>query len=120
MRSTKSLGERDKGVEGCLHGLGDAFGFADARHSYFLWGGSNSRTATNPRNSHDIRVGFSYTFMPQYLPSLEHCAVCMAGGVMALVAPKARKPLAAETLFAQVHSGLATIPDSRRSDTDIA
>jgi hypothetical protein len=39
---------------------------------------------------------------------------------MALVAPKARKPLAAETLFAQVHRGLATIPDSRRSDTDIA
>jgi len=32
MRSTKGIGQRDNGVEGLLHGLGDLFGFADVRH----------------------------------------------------------------------------------------
>jgi len=32
MRSTKGIGERDNGVEGCFHGLGDTFGFADGSH----------------------------------------------------------------------------------------
>lgn len=32
MRSTKGIGERDNGVKGGLHGLGDPFGLADVRH----------------------------------------------------------------------------------------
>ncbi len=39
---------------------------------------------------------------------------------MALVAPKGRKHLSADALFGLVRSGFATIPDDRRSDTDLS
>ena len=39
---------------------------------------------------------------------------------MAIVAPKGRKHLSADALFGLVRSGFATIPDDRRSDTDIS
>jgi hypothetical protein len=39
---------------------------------------------------------------------------------MAIVAPKGRKHLSADALFGLVRSSFATIPDDRRSDTDIA
>ena len=38
---------------------------------------------------------------------------------MAIVAPKGRKNLSADALFAQVRSGFATIPDARLGDGDI-
>jgi hypothetical protein len=39
---------------------------------------------------------------------------------MTIVAPKGRKHLSADALFRLVRSGFATLPDYRRSDTDIA
>jgi Transposase DDE domain len=39
---------------------------------------------------------------------------------MALVAPKGRKHLSADALFGLVRSGFATMPDDRRSDTDLS
>ncbi len=39
---------------------------------------------------------------------------------MAIVVPKGRKHLSADALFRLVRSGFATLPDDRRSDTDIA
>ena len=39
---------------------------------------------------------------------------------MSMVAPKGRKHLSADALFALVRSGFANIPDYRLSDTDIA
>jgi hypothetical protein len=39
---------------------------------------------------------------------------------MAMVAPKGRKHLSADALWRLVRSGCATLPDDRRSDTDIA
>ena len=36
MRSTKGISQRDNGVEGCFHGLGDTFGFGDSSHPDFL------------------------------------------------------------------------------------
>ena len=39
---------------------------------------------------------------------------------MALVAPRARKPLSADALFSVVRSGFAAVPDYRLSDTDIS
>ena len=44
----------------------------------------------------------------------------MSGVAMSLVAPKERKRLSADALFGLVRSGFATIPDYRRSETDIA
>ena len=40
--------------------------------------------------------------------------------LMSLVVPKERKHLSADALFGLVRSSFATIPDDRRSDTDIA
>ena len=42
------------------------------------------------------------------------------GVAMAIVAPKGRKYLSADALFGLVRRGVATIPDDRLSDTDIA
>ena len=39
---------------------------------------------------------------------------------MSIVAPKGRKHLSADALFAQVRSGFAKIPDYRLSDPDIS
>jgi hypothetical protein len=39
---------------------------------------------------------------------------------MSIVAPRGRKSLSADALFNLVRSGLATIPDSRPSETDIS
>src|SRR5712692_1653496 len=39
---------------------------------------------------------------------------------MSIVVPKGRKHLSADALFRLVRSGFATLPDDRRSDTDIA
>jgi len=36
MRCGCEIDERDNGVESCLHGFEDAFGFAEARHPCFL------------------------------------------------------------------------------------
>ena len=38
---------------------------------------------------------------------------------MSIVAPKARKHLSADALFRLVHSGFASLPDSRVGDTEI-
>jgi hypothetical protein len=46
--------------------------------------------------------------------------VLVMGFLMSLVAPKARKHLSADALFGLVRNGFALIPDSRRSETDIA
>jgi len=42
------------------------------------------------------------------------------GFAMAIVVPKGRKHLSADALFRLVRNGFATLPDDRRSDTDIA
>ena len=42
------------------------------------------------------------------------------GGLMSMVAPKARKYLSADALFTLVRNGFAPIPDDRLSETDIA
>ena len=53
-------------------------------------------------------------------PSLERSEVGTMGGAMALIAPKGRKPLAADALLRLVRSGFATIPDHRSDEVDIA
>ena len=53
-------------------------------------------------------------------PSLERSEVGTMGVAMALIAPKGRKPLAADALLRLVRSGCATIPDHRSDEVDIA
>jgi len=44
----------------------------------------------------------------------------MAGGAMAIVAPKGRKPLSADALLRLIRSGFDTIPDYRSLDAEIS